>query len=522
MQIKVETWVGLFVLAALSVLAYMGFQIGAFRFDKMNYTSYVMTFKDVSGLSRKAGVKIAGVKVGWVDKIDLLSDGDPHAEVAAMIHRDYILHTDAYAVVRQDGLLGPKFLEIIPGDPLLPQLKPGQPLGRPSVEPVSIDEILQQVKTISSNIENVTTSLDAALGGVAGREQLQSIVTNVSNAAERISSFADVIDRSFVNNEDNLQSFLEIGGNVSRLSRQLETDVFPVFRDGVEKISDSLEDATLQARDSFKNINSIAEKIDEGRGVIGKLVNDDETWRDLKIAAQGLRNYFAKTDMLQLVFDSHFESMHRPAENYAYEDSKGYFDIKLFPTEDHFYLVQIATSERGFITRKEKEKRYADQCGDLINPYQKFDPATQLGEYGLFKYAYRRQKETFHRNTFKVGLQVGKMFNWIAMRFGLFDGWSAGAAIDIDIPFESDRFRWLMSFEGYDFHGWNRMDDRRPHLKWINKVYFMRNFYTCFGADDFISKKNANVFFGAGIRFGDDDVKYLLPSLSGAGGFMQQ
>jgi len=500
----------------------MGFQIGALRFDTAQYRSYTMTFKDVSGLSGKAIVKIAGVKVGRVEEIDLISDGDPRAEVKVMIHKDYKLHTDAYGKVMQDGLLGPKYLEIIPGDPLLPLLSPGQALSKPSVAPVSVDEILHQVKKISSNVESVTASFKQALGSYEGAQNLESIVTNIASAADKIASFSDLVDRAFTRNEDNIQSFMEIGSTIRRVADHLETKIIPTVRDSVEKISDSLEDATLQARDSFKNINSIAEKIDEGRGVIGKLVNDDETWRDLKIAAQGLRNYFAKTDMLQLVFDSHFESMHRPAENYAYEDSKGYFDIKLFPTEDHFYLVQIATSERGFITRKEKEKRYADQCGDLINPYQKFDPATQLGEYGLFKYAYRRQKETFHRNTFKVGLQVGKMFNWIAMRFGLFDGWSAGAAIDIDIPFESDRFRWLMSFEGYDFHGWNRMDDRRPHLKWINKVYFMRNFYTCFGADDFISKKNANVFFGAGIRFGDDDVKYLLPSLSGAGGFMQQ
>ena len=137
-------------------------------------------------------------------------------------------------------------------------------------------------------------------------------------------------------------------------------------------------------------------------------------------------------------------------------------------------------------------------------------------EKDRFRFAYRKEKQNFRRNTFKVGLQVGKTFNYIAARFGLFDGWSAGAAIDFDIPFDNDKFRWLMSVEGYDFHGWNRVDDRRPHLKWINKVYFLNNFYTCFGADDFISKKNANVFFGAGIRFGDDDVKYLLPSLGGS------
>jgi hypothetical protein len=39
--------------------------------------------------------------------------------------------------------------------------------------------------------------------------------------------------------------------------------------------------------------------------------------------------------------------MHRPAENYRYEDSKGYFDIRIHPNEEHFYVVQIASPEKG-------------------------------------------------------------------------------------------------------------------------------------------------------------------------------
>ena len=48
---------------------------------------------------------------------------------------------------------------------------------------------------------------------------------------------------------------------------------------------------------------------------------------------------------MQIVFDAHFESMHRPAENFMFEDSKGYFNIRIHPCEDYFYLVQFATSE---------------------------------------------------------------------------------------------------------------------------------------------------------------------------------
>jgi hypothetical protein len=114
-------------------------------------------------------------------------------------------------------------------------------------------------------------------------------------------------------------------------------------------------------------------------------------------------------------------------------------------------------------------------------------------------------------------LQFGKIFGPVAVRFGLFEG-SSGIGVDFDIPFSSDKFRWVTSFEGFDFIGWNRLEDRRPHLKWINKIYVMRNLYMTFGADDFISKHNSNAFFGAGIRFGDDDIKYFASSIGGLSG----
>ena len=90
-----------------------------------------------------------------------------------------------------------------------------------------------------------------------------------------------------------------------------------------------------------------------------------------------------------------------------------------------------------------------------------------------------------------------------------------GMGADVDIPFKTDKFRWVTSFEAFDFRGWNRKHDKRPHLKWLNRMFLMRNVYFTFGADDFVSKHNANAFVGVGLRFGDDDVKYVLGSISG-------
>lgn len=529
MQNRIEIWVGAFVLAALAILAYMGFQIGAFRFDRMRYNEYVMVFKDVSGLLRKAQVKIAGVKVGWVEELNLIDDGEPCAEAKIMVIKEYSLYSNAYAIVRQEGLLGPKYLEVIPGDPLYPVLQSGDALSKPSVVPVSIDGLLQQVKNIAGNIQDVTNSLKGAMGGVEGQEQLKGIFNNLNVTAERMASFSDILERSFVRNEENIDAFLEVGANVRRLTEKLEADVFPSFQESMEKISDvfdrdfnrvatkldtaveSFEEASLQARDGFRSVGSIAEKIDEGQGLLGKLVNEDETYRDLKVAVQGLKNYVAKTDMLQIVFDAHGESMYRPAENYEWEDTKGYLDIRIHPNEDRFYLIQLASSEKGYITRREQRVTYYDEKGTEIDT-----SLLDLKDWEKLFLRYNRKYENFWRGVpFKIGLQMGKIFKNIAVRGGLFEN-SIGMAVDFEVPFENDAYRWVMSMEIFDFKGWNRDSDRRPHLKWINRIYFMDSLYSVFGADDFISKHNANIFAGFGIRFGDDDIKYLLPSFGSA------
>lgn len=562
MQGKIETRVGIFVLIALAVFGYMGFKIGAFRFDRAQYTRYILYFHDISGLSRKAAVKISGVKVGWVEEITLLSGVDSKreakAEAVVMVSAEYPLYQNACALVRQDGLLGPKYVDLAPGDSLLQRLNEGDALQKSNVDPVDLDDLFREVKVIAGNVREVTESLKDALAGPQGTDQIKSFITNLENAAEKFSTVTNVIERSFVRNEQNIDAFLEIGANVRMLSDRLENNVFPSFQESIEKISnvfdrdfgriathvetttEALEEAAAQARDGLRSFNAVAEKIDEGKGLLGKLVNEDETYRDLKVAVSGFKNYVSKLDRLQITFDTHFESMHRPAENYRYEDSKGYFDIRIHPNEEHFYVVQIMSSEHGVAYRRDKEYVYTNDNLDFIDPAKQFNPPSdtrpQLLSDNLYentlvseeklKPVFRQQKLWFDRNAIKIGLQFGKIFGDLALRMGLMDGF-AGLGFDYEFPLRTDKLRWVTTFEGYDFRGFNRRgptkfhQDKRPHLKWLNRMYMMRNIYFTFGADDFVSKQNANVFVGLGMRFGDDDVKYVLGSISGAGGLMK-
>ena len=567
MQGKIETRVGIFVLIALAVFGYMGFKIGAFRFDRSQYTQYILYFRDISGLSRKASIKISGVKVGWVEEIQLVPGNNSKAEAIVMVSAQYPLYQNAYTIVRQDGLLGPKYVDLVAGDNLLRRLDEGEALQKSGVDPVDLDDLFREFKEIATNVREVSESFKDAFAGPQGVDQIKSFALNLENAAEKFSNVTNIIERSFARNEENIDAFLEIGTNVRMLSDKLENKVFPSFQESIEKIStvfdrdfgriasrvevttEALEEAASQARDGLRNLSSVAEKIDEGKGLLGKLVNEDETYRDLKVAVSGFKNYVSKLDRMQILFDTHFETMHCPAENYRYEDSKGYFDIRIHPNEEHFYLIQIASSEKGFAYRTEKEYTYTNDNLDYIDPAKINNPqavsptlpitagdrpellsdsayANALPFDDQLKTNYRKEKLRFDRNGVRVGVQFGKIFGDVALRVGMIDGF-AGMGADYEFPFHTDKFRWVTTFEGFDFRGFNRRgpnkfhQDKRPHLKWLNRMFLMRNIYFTFGADDFISKQNANAFVGIGMRFGDDDVKYVLGTISGAGGLMK-
>jgi phospholipid/cholesterol/gamma-HCH transport system substrate-binding protein len=525
LQIKTETIVGLFILVALGIFFYMTFFLGIFKLDRLQYRSYTVYFKDISGLEKKAEVKIAGVKVGWVEGIALVHDDPYQAKAHILVHKRYILRSDAYAIVRQNGLLGAKYLELLPGDPLLPPLSSGQALGEPGKPPASIDEILHKVQGIAQNVQDVTESLQESFGGYQGKEQIKTMFDNLQDAVQRFANFSSVIDRTLSYNEDSINTMITDLKDVAQNMRE----TFPSIKDGVERISNRLdkdigalseklessvgafEEAAIQARDGLKNLGSITEKIDEGKGTIGKLINEEETYRDLKVTIQGLKNYFSKVDALSIVFDSHGEYMYRPAENVNFEDAKGYLDIRIHPNDDYFYLLQAVGTQKGTITRSIKEVRwYDEECVEFL-PRELVDRGVAIPEL-VGKVEKRKRK----LDQFKIGAQVGKIYKDLAFRIGIFEN-TAGMAVDFDIPFGTDKFRWVTSLEAFDFRGRDRFDDSRPHIKWINRVFLLRNIYMAFGADDFISKRNANGFFGCGLRFCDDDIKYFLSSLGLSG-----
>ena len=105
--------VGLFVLAGLVAVAYLSLQIGGLSLDRSGGLELFATFDDIGGLSARAPVRIAGVRVGEVERIAL--DEDLRARVVLDLRSDLALSIDSEASIRTSGLLGDQFIALEPG-----------------------------------------------------------------------------------------------------------------------------------------------------------------------------------------------------------------------------------------------------------------------------------------------------------------------------------------------------------------------------------------------------------------------
>ena len=517
---KQETIVGLFVLGAIIIFFYLSLTIGSFRVDLDNFHSYKAYFSDTAGLEIKDPVKIAGVDVGKVVDIKLQEEGK--ALIIFLVNKKNKLAKNAVAMVRQESLLGNKFLEIDPGDSSTGYLIPGSALSLPSQAPASVSDLLNKFNDIASSLKSVATSFQEAFASREGEQNLKDILKGFSKASETISNFSGVLDRVLTKNEENMNSMLSdfkifaqnLRQDVPSITSDLK-DSASMVRDkflpgaiaGVDSLRDasikvgnafeSVEDTAVQARDSFKEFGQVAEKINTGKGLVGKIVNEDETYTDFKKTLKGLKDYTSKLHSLDILVDMHSETMAKDWKD------KAYFELKLRPSEDYFYNLQLIGSERGSYTRYVTNRKRYDNMGNELKAPTASD---------LYKRPNVLEKTIQKKNDILFGFQFGKRFDRLIFRLGLFEN-TFGAGVDYYVPLYSDKLNWITTVEAFDFKGINRFDDTRPHVKWLNKFFFMKNLYTVFGVDDVISKHNANPFIGAGLRFGDKDIKYLLPSL---------
>ncbi len=136
-QRDLEFTVGIFVLIGFLALGYLSIQLGGLDLFENSTYKVGAKFSTVTGLRSGASVEMAGVKVGWVDKISLAGE---EALVTIRINQEVELSQDSIASIRTKGILGDKYIRLSQGGSEK-IIKPGG-LIRETEPPIDIEKIL--------------------------------------------------------------------------------------------------------------------------------------------------------------------------------------------------------------------------------------------------------------------------------------------------------------------------------------------------------------------------------------------
>ena len=477
--------VGIFMTAALAVLAYMILEVEDLQLFGDQGTHVEAAFDTVAGLDDKASVRVAGVRVGRVDGIRL---EDQQAIVTLLLEQPVELSDDAAAAIANLGLLGDKFVLLDPGTPGGPPLAVGTRL--PGTAPVSFDDAMAKVNELGDSIQSALGSLSGdAEGSTIGR-----LLDNLDAASLEIRGLIADNRAQIASTVGNFDSFSRtLSEELPTLTAQIErilTQVEEVVAENRSNLKDSLETISQTAgglRTSIDNLNTISTKIAAGEGTIGKLVNDEEahdqlvaTLGKIESGVETLGDTFGRIQRLELEvgFDSYYLE--------GIDDSRTAFNLQLRPggeNERKFYNLGFVDDPRGR-TRIQTETR------------------TTIRDDGSMETEIVRQV----RNEEKISIsaQFGLRLGEASLRAGLFES-TGGLGLDYAL---FDR-RLIFSVEAYDF---NRDLDEDPHLRFLTEWRVNRNVYLLGGYDDPLLEDGDSIFLGAGLRWRDDDLKYLLGS----------
>lgn len=282
MQPNYEIRVGLFTLIALILLLGGWSWLKSFNFFHVPQR-FIVRFHDVAGLNNNATVNINGVRVGTVEKVELVSKGAVNCAVRITADK-VIVRRGSSVTIQTLGLVGAKYMEIT-----LPELKPGEPQPPALTEndvvigedPVRVELVVNDMATKISKVFHSIRTDKAGLSIAQAIEYSGEAVKNINEASAKLNK--------------NMDKFASVAESVHNTSEKIGT-VASSFRNTSEKFGAAAERAQnieqsanaffsrgTQAMDGVQNLT---QDMRGATGKINKMLDNPALSGDIKETAR--------------------------------------------------------------------------------------------------------------------------------------------------------------------------------------------------------------------------------------------
>ena len=247
-----------------------------------NSKTFYAVYPNVGGLQSGTSVSINGFSVGKVNDIKFL-DEQGNLLVTFTVGNDFKFSKNSLVELYDTGIIGGKGLQIRPvfdatgvaqtGDALQTETRPGiTDLAQQKLTPL-VRKFESAISGADSVLVNVNSVLDSKT-----KKELKEVIGGLN-----------VLISSLNQSATSLNSVLE--GNKEKLDNSFKN--FDVLTSNFAKLSDSLNSAglgrTLASLEStMASLDQITQKIENGDGSLGLLMNDKELYSNLNSSSREL------------------------------------------------------------------------------------------------------------------------------------------------------------------------------------------------------------------------------------------
>ena len=261
-------------------------------FEEKHHT-LIAGFNDLKQLKSGDDVRLAGVRIGSVQKMRL---SGRRAEAVLEIDPKIPIAADATASIAMAGLIGGNYISVDMGSPGSPELADGAEIR--TVESPDLNSIMAEVGTLGKQLQDSLGSFSKALngdgkdgGGIIQRlnKLIADNSTRVDATMANLQEITDKINRGdgtlgkLVNDpklhDELLATVAEIKATATEAKQFVASaeSMMDEVKAGRGTLGTLVYDqkAAADIKTSIANIRSVSDKLAKGEGTLGKLINDD-------------------------------------------------------------------------------------------------------------------------------------------------------------------------------------------------------------------------------------------------------
>ncbi len=349
--------VGAFVSAAFAILIIAIIIIGREQNLFRDTIEIKSVFRDVKGLQIGNKVRFTGIEVGNV--MDLIIESDTSVLVILSVDEKVIpfIKKNSRTTIGNQGLMGNKIVMILPGAAESEPISEGDFLK--SVEPVEIDDIMNEIMVSSERISVVSENLIDITGKInRGEGVFGKIFTDTT--------FTKNLDRTSENTAVLTRNLIDITEKINRGEGVLGK----VFTDSA--FSMSMDSATRNIDLISSNLVDITRKISEGEGIFGRLFVDTTLTSRIYKTTINLENASNELQTVSRKFNDEDNALNKFIGDSLFADSLEVLLHNLNKSVISISEASDAVKRSGFIRlfskKKDEDEKVSSKNEDDMKP----------------------------------------------------------------------------------------------------------------------------------------------------------